>query len=45
MEDKFFYIFMRFRNIESKEFNGSKIMKICKFFVFLGSYVFLKVFD
>lgn len=45
IEDKLFYTFMRFRNIESKEFNGSKTMKTRKFSVPLGSYVFLKVFD
>lgn len=45
MEDKLFYTFMRFRNMESKEFNGSTTMKTCKFSVSLESYVFLKVFD
>lgn len=45
MEDKLFYTFMRFRNTESKEFNGSKTMKTRKFSVSLGSYVFIKVFD
>ena len=45
MEDKLFYTFMGFRNMESKEFNGSTTMKTRKFSVSLESYVFLKVFD